>query len=442
VPRLAVFVSPHGFGHAARASAIVAALARRVAGLEIEIWTTVPEWFFTGSIPVPFAYRRCECDVGLVQSDALTENLPATVAALERLWGGASGTETEDLLSRASVAGRRGSRADSVPALDAASETKGSPLKGTGGGPGTAPEAKDFPLKEGGGGRGGWRSGAVAGLGAASEAEGSPWKGLVGELRDSGAAAVLCDISPLGLLAARAAGLPSILVENFTWDWIYEGYGEVEPRLSAWASRLRPALASATLRLQAAPVCVEAVGALGIAPVARTSKHDRERVRERLGIAPGRAMVLVSLGGIHSPAALRTVVSRARLESADFVVPGGSEREERRGNLVLLPHRTPIFHPGLVAAADVVVGKLGYSTVAEAFAAGTRYAYVPRPSFRESAVLEGFVARRLPAVSLAPEELATGAWVERLPELLARPRPAPGEANGAEAAAEAIAELL
>ena len=31
----------------------------------------------------------------------------------------------------------------------------------------------------------------------------------------------MCDISPLGLMVAERAGLPSVLVENFTWDWLY-----------------------------------------------------------------------------------------------------------------------------------------------------------------------------------------------------------------------------
>jgi hypothetical protein len=426
VPRLAVFVSPHGFGHAARAAAVVEAVGRRVAGLVVDLWTTVPEWLFAASIAARFRYRRRECDVGLVQADALTEDLPATVAALESLWGASAGTETEAVPFRDSGSGRRGSRTVAVPW------------------PGVASEAKDLLLKETKSGRRGFPSSLAASPDAASETRDTPWSDLGAGLLESGASAVLCDISPLGLLAARAAGLPAILVENFTWDWIYEGLAPSEPRLGRWVSFLRPVSESATLRLQAEPVCAPAAGTnvRAIPPVARSAKQSRAEVRARLGIAEDRAMVLVSLGGIHSPEALRPVVARARLGAVDFVVPGGSEREERRGSVVLLPHRTPVYHPDLVAAADVVVGKLGYSTVAEAFAAGTRYAYVPRPGFRESAVLERFVAGRLPAVALATDDLDSGAWVERLPDLLARPRPGPGAAGGAEAAAEAIAALL
>lgn len=44
---------------------------------------------------------------------------------------------------------------------------------------------------------------------------------------------VVCDIAPLGLAVARAAGRPSVLIENFTWDWIYAGYTDREPGLKA-----------------------------------------------------------------------------------------------------------------------------------------------------------------------------------------------------------------
>jgi hypothetical protein len=35
---------------------------------------------------------------------------------------------------------------------------------------------------------------------------------------------IICDISPMGIAVAQKAGIPSVLVENFTWDWVYENY--------------------------------------------------------------------------------------------------------------------------------------------------------------------------------------------------------------------------
>ena len=70
-------------------------------------------------------------------------------------------------------------------------------------------------------------------------------------------------------------------------------------------------------------------------------------------------MVLLSMGGIRWD-----YVLPGELENQDrawVVVPGGSRRVERRGRLILLPFHAGIYHPDLVCAADLVVGKLGYS---------------------------------------------------------------------------------
>ncbi|MEM6794921.1 MAG: hypothetical protein AAF725_13155, partial [Acidobacteriota bacterium] len=54
--------------------------------------------------------------------------------------------------------------------------------------------------------------------------------GMIGPLeealREIEPDAVACDISPWGLAAAARLGLPAVLVENFTWSFIYRGYGD------------------------------------------------------------------------------------------------------------------------------------------------------------------------------------------------------------------------
>jgi hypothetical protein len=365
--RIACFVSPHGFGHAARAAAILQALSGRVPALELELFTTVPRWFFEESLDFPFRYREFACDVGLVQKSPVEEDLPASVAALERLWL----RDEEKARTRGEVAG---------------------------------------------------------------------------ELVASGVDLVLCDIAPLGLEIARVAGLPSVLIENFTWDWIYEPLVALEPRFGDWVPFLRERFALADLHLQLKPVCARTADALPVPPVARASRQSAAAVRERLAIPGNDAIVLVSLGGVEHR--LEGLAPLAASSGVTFVIPGASDREEAVGNLRLMPHRSPVYHPDLVAAADLVVGKLGYSTVAEAAAAGTRVLYVPRPGFRESAVLESYVASRLPAEAISFQELESGAWTRRLPAILSRERPAAGIAAstgpnaGASIAAAAIEGFL
>ncbi len=355
--RLAVFVSPHGYGHAARACAVGSALARRLEGVELEVFTSVPEWFFAESLDLPFRYHRCDSDVGMVQRTSLREDAAATAA-----------------------------RAAPFAAFDGAELDR-----------------------------------------------------LAGDLRQARCSAVLCDISPLGVAAAQRAGLPSVLVENFTWDWIYRAYLDEAPLLGAVADRLAAVFATATVRVQAEPVCVPVPGAVRVAPVARRPRRSRAAVRRLLGADDHRAVVLVSMGGI---AWGFSGLDRLAGIDATFVVPGGAATECRRENLVLLPHRSAFYHPDLVAAADAVVAKLGYSTVAEVAGAGVPLAWVPRPRFPESPVLERYVGARLPSLEIPAAAFESGDWADIVPELLALPRQSPRALAGAAQAAAAVAAVL
>jgi len=257
---------------------------------------------------------------------------------------------------------------------------------------------------------------------------------------------VLADISPLGLAAAEAAGLPSVLVESFTWGWMYAAYFAREPRLRPLAAALAERFARATLRLRARPVCppawddpVASQRVLEVPPIARARTRSRETVRRDLGLDPARPLVLLTMGGVSWRfAALERLGDRPHL---DFVVLAGVPAIERRANVLLLPDRSPIPGCDLVGSADAVVGKLGYSTVVEAWSAGTAYAFVRREVFPESPVLEAFVRATLPAVEIPLGDLERGEWPSAVEALLERPRAEPRAADGAGQVAEAILRL-
>ena len=67
---LAWFITPHGFGHAARASAVIAACSERVEGLRHHLFTTVPAEFFVDSLrDIDWRLLDHQCDVGMIQCD-------------------------------------------------------------------------------------------------------------------------------------------------------------------------------------------------------------------------------------------------------------------------------------------------------------------------------------------------------------------------------------
>ncbi len=350
--RLAFFVTPHGLGHAARAAALIEALAAARPDARFVILTQAPRWLFAESVSARFECLPVSVDVGLVQRDAMTEDLPATVRRLQTL----------------------------VP----------------------PPDALVADLAE--------------------------------QLRRRGVQGVVCDIAPLGLAVARALGVPSVLVENFTWDWIYQGYLEQEPGLGRFVEPLREAFAAADVRIQPRPRCVPAPAARAVGPIGRTARLPAGEVRARLGVAAQQRLVLLTMGGLDF--ARIDLEQLARQQDAVVALTDGGSGIRREGSLRRLPRQGAVYLPDVVAASDMVVGKLGYSTVAEAALAGVPMVSMGRPAFREAAVLAEYVVGEMGGVILSQEAFLRGEWLSRVP-----PRRAP-VASGAADAARIVLEAV
>lgn len=351
-PPLAVFVSPHGFGHAARASAVMAALADRIRE-PFQLFATTPAWFFDETIEGRYVRHPVEADVGFRQRDSLVFDLDATVAALDAML-----PFDEGLVDRAAAAV------------------------------------------------------AAAGCGA-----------------------VLCDIAPLGIAVAERAGVPSILVENFTWPWLYEPLLEDAPGLAGHAAYLRGWFDRATVHVQARPACSHDPGAVQVAPVSRAPRRSRAEVRAALDVPDEAPLVVLTMGGVDQPLPF---LPRLRLLAPVHFVVTGAPSTETEGNVRAFGRDERLYMPDLVEAADAVVGKLGYSTLAEVWAAGRPMARVVRDDSREMGPLDGWADRHVPGFPIRAAEFIAGRWLDRLPDLLTLPT---GQRNGAGGAGE-VADVV
>jgi UDP-N-acetylglucosamine:LPS N-acetylglucosamine transferase len=109
--------------------------------------------------------------------------------------------------------------------------------------------------------------------------------------------------------------------------------------------------------------------------------------------------------------------------------------------VVLLPHRSEFFHPDLVYAADAVVGKVGYSTVSEVYAAGIPFGYILREDFREAPALAAYIEQHIPGFQIEQAPFTAGQWLACLPQLLALPRAMRQGPNGADQVAQFVLSL-
>jgi len=342
---------------------VLRAVRERDPRLPIAVRTSAPGYLFEGVVSPPLALRRVECDVGLVQKDALVIDEEGTVAA----W-------------REFVEGW-----DALVAREAA------------------------------------------------------W------LREADARLVLGDIPPLAFAAAGEAGLPSVGLSNFSWDWIYGHLAARLPALAEASARAREAYAEADLLLRL-PFAGDLTAFRRIEDVplvVRKPPVGKAEARGRLGLDE-RPAVLLSFGGLGlpglQPAAFGSLAGYQLLLTGRAGDARGPSNLRRLDGDALAA--AGLSYPDLVGAADVVVTKPGYGIVTDCIGAATRLVYTDRGDFPEYPVMVGEMPRYLPAVFASNDDVREGRLGPALEAVLAQPFPVPPRTDGAAVAAEKLLARL
>ena len=259
------------------------------------------------------------------------------------------------------------------------------------------------------------------------------------------------DIPPLAFAAARAAGLPSIALGNFTWDWIYEGYRDwlaagLRSASSGSATRTRWPMSRCACR------CTAASRRWRRWSTCRSSRGDRRGPADdarATGLPPiARSCCCRSAATACSAS---TWTPSAGLEPLHDRRDGRRHREPARnevpsgaGGAPLPPTcswstsrhstRDGLRYEDLVAAVDVVITKPGYGIIAECVANDTALVYTSRGHFVEYDVLVREMPRWLRCGFISNDALLAGAgsrrwttcWLSRR-----RPRRSPSTARSA-----------
>lgn len=253
---------------------------------------------------------------------------------------------------------------------------------------------------------------------------------------------VLCDISPLGIQAAGKANIPSVLFENFTWDWIYQPFEKDFPAFVNIDNQLSDIFSAADHHCRMIPFCDDSKKSdLVIPPVSREQKQSAAETRRRLGIHKNQKMGLISMGGI--PEKFENLSNHIfQNKNIVLVLAGTFSDVVKNDSFILLPHHSDFYHPDLVAAADFIIGKAGYSTISEVHAENIPFGYILRPDFRESDVLEVYLKNQTNTVKVDRESLETFELSETIDRLLSLESVRCHRINGAKSAAVFILQKL
>ena len=261
-------------------------------------------------------------------------------------------------------------------------------------------------------------------------------------LRRMRADVVVGDVPPLAFAAAASAGVPSIALANFTWDWIYEGYATFAAVAPGVIEKIRSAYAKASMALRlpfAGGFAPMHAVTRDIPLVARTSRLSRDAARTALELDARKPIVLASFGGygVALPFFEIARTNDVTLVVTDHEAPASTD-EVRCFTREALTARN-LRYADLVAAADVVVTKPGYGIVSECIANGASLLYTSRGPFAEEEVLVSGMKPFLRCGFISPDDLRAGRWQQAIEELLRQPGPVQQiNVGGARVAAEAI----
>src|SRR2546427_7593211 len=208
-------------------------------------------------------------------------------------------------------------------------------------------------------------------------------------IRSCKPALVLADIPYLAIEASARAEVPAVGLCNLSWDGILKLLQEPERHEQVdMIRRIQESYSLADLMIRIAPgIPMEAFRTIvDVGPVAELTTPAPSLLRAVVGAEAHERVALVAFGGIALDGL--PFERLARMNGYRFVVsepvPDGTERIRSSASI-------PMAFSSLLASADLIVTKPGYSTVVKAVAYRTPVVYVRRYNFADEAVLVDYL---------------------------------------------------
>ncbi|CAK9316486.1 unnamed protein product [Citrullus colocynthis] len=249
---------------------------------------------------------------------------------------------------------------------------------------------------------------------------------------------VVSDVVPVACRAAADAGIRSVCVTNFSWDFIYAEYvmdAGHHHRSIVWQIAEDYSHCQFLIRLPGYCPMPAFRDVVDVPLVVRRLHKTRQEVRNELGIGDDVKLVILNFGG--QPAGWK--LKEEYLPSGWLcLVCGASDTEEVPPNFIKLAKDA--YTPDLIAASDCMLGKIGYGTVSEALAYKVPFVFVRRDYFNEEPFLRSMLEYYQSGVEMIRRDLLTGQWKPYLERAISLKPCYVGGVNGGEVAAHILQE--
>lgn len=211
-------------------------------------------------------------------------------------------------------------------------------------------------------------------------------------LKASGADLVLGDTPPLAFPIARAAGIPSLCLCNFTWLDIYAPYVAERPRYAAMLARMRADYALADRHMRLFPFMSGQATSPeeGVGLVSRPGRSAREDFARRFGLDLDRKWCLIYVGSFG----LEGVDWSGLARFPDWEFLGLYPLAGAPAGYRFIKKDLTFRYADLNASCDLVLGKLGYGLVAECLVQAKPVLFLGRKDFAEFDLLRDLVEGR------------------------------------------------
>ncbi|KAH7524241.1 hypothetical protein FEM48_Zijuj06G0098400 [Ziziphus jujuba var. spinosa] len=249
---------------------------------------------------------------------------------------------------------------------------------------------------------------------------------------------VVSDVVPVACRAAADAGIRSVCVTNFSWDFIYAEYVMAagnHHRSIVWQIAEDYSHCEFLIRLPGYCPMPAFRDVIDVPLVVRRLYKSRKEVRKELGIGDDVKVVILNFGG--QPAGWK--LKEEYLPSGWLcLVCGGSDGQELPPNFMKLAK--DVYTPDVMAASDCMLGKIGYGTVSEALAYKLPFVFVRRDYFNEEPFLRNMLEYYQGGVEMIRRDLLTGHWEPYLLRAISLKPCYEGGINGGEVAAHILQE--